>query len=124
LLSPYTDGGDRIVISGDDPPIDDRSATALALFFHELATNAAKYGALSVLDGQVRVRIAAGEDVVIGWSEHGGPPPQPSGQLGFGSTLVEMSIARQLDGRLAHEWHPEGFRIEATIPAAMLFRQE
>jgi hypothetical protein len=65
------------------------------------------------------VKIAAGKEVVIGRSEHGGPTPSPSGQLGFGATLVEMSIVRQLGGRIAHDWHPEGFRIEATIYAAM-----
>ena len=75
LIVPYQDdAAQRIVLKGDDIPIDDRSATPLALFFHELATNAAKYGALSNVNGTVTIAITQGETIEIVWSENDGPP--------------------------------------------------
>src|SRR3569623_891680 len=82
LFAPYQAVGmARLSIEGDDVTIDDRSATPLALLFHELATNASKYGALSVPDGRVTVTATRdGEATVLRWSEHGGPavtrPPE------------------------------------------------
>jgi PAS domain S-box-containing protein len=123
LLAPYGHGSESpIAIDGDDVAIDDRSATALALFFHELATNAAKYGGLSAADGRVAILIAAGDPVRIDWHETGGPAPMPSPDRGFGASLIEMSIGRQLSGRLEHAWHPEGLRLRAEVPAAMMRR--
>ncbi|WP_443027230.1 PAS domain-containing protein [Sphingomonas sp. LR60] len=73
LFSPYqTHAGERIAITGEDVAVDDRAATPLALIFHELATNASKYGALSVADGRVALTIAAeGSDMVLHWCERG-----------------------------------------------------
>jgi len=123
LLSPYQDGtGRRIAIQGDDVAVDDRSATPLALFFHELATNAAKYGALSDGNGQVHIRIRDGGEVELEWSETGGPLVGGSGRPGFGSSLVELSIGRQLGGKLNYQWRKEGLRVTARLPAKMLMR--
>lgn len=126
ILTPYRiDGSPRVAISGDEVLIDDQSATPIALIFHELATNAAKYGALSSDDGHVELAIAAdGSDVRIEWREIGGPtikgPPEHSG---FGSRLAEMSATQQLGGRIRRDWLPEGLRVTLELPAARLRRR-
>lgn len=124
LLSAYQSETQRIVVSGGDVPIDDRSATPLALSFHELATNAAKYGALSTLDGRVTIDIEeAGGDVVITWTENGGPEvKQPPAVEGFGSRLITLSTGSQLGGKLSHDWRPEGLKVVATIPRSAMSR--
>ena len=110
----------RIAVTGDDVAVDDRSATPVALLFHELATNATKYGALSVPGGSVTADVTAAEDVVmIVWTEHGGPaiaaPPEGSG---FGSRLIELSAVRQLGGQIERDWRPDGLVATLTAPRA------
>lgn len=123
LLAAYqTPGGHRIFLFGNDVAIDDRSATPLALFFHELATNSAKYGALAAGDGHVEIRIVTGDEIELGWSEHGGPPVVPAVEAGFGASLIDMSVTRQLGGTLAYDWRREGLRVIARIPAAAMSR--
>lgn len=116
ILAPYLAlSADHILISGPDIRIDDRGATPVALLFHELATNAAKYGALSTAEGNVRIDTKEiGEDVEIMWSESGGP--EVSGEpehSGFGTRLAELSIVGQLGGSIEREWRREG--LAATI---------
>jgi PAS domain S-box-containing protein len=125
LLAPYQSADNaRILIVGEDLDVDDRSATALALMFHELATNAAKYGALASADGRVELCIGKdGPDVVFDWSESGGPPVPPKVERGFGTDLVDMSVTRQLGGRLDYDWRSEGLRFTARIPAAVMTRE-
>lgn len=123
LLAPYQDsGGERIAITGADTPIDDRSATPLALFFHELATNAAKYGALCEPHGTVRIEISDDDPLVLSWIEAGGPPVLSPASGGFGGNLIEMSIARQLGGELHYDWRPAGLRVTARIPQGAMVR--
>ncbi len=125
LLMPYNSvDRQKIVIGGDNPVIDDRSTTPLALVFHELATNAAKYGALSSLDGKIVVEIARmSETVRIDWTETGGPQiTSPPSRAGFGSTLLEMSVKRQLGGRLDRHWSAEGLKATLDIPATAMAR--
>ncbi|MGB3930697.1 MAG: histidine kinase, partial [Sphingobium sp.] len=124
IFAPYrNDEGSRILLTGDDPMIDDRSATPLALLFHELATNAAKYGALSVPSGRVHLHIAqAAQAVRIDWREEGGPPVAPSGQEGFGSRLISLSVERQLGGRIMRDWQPDGLRLSLSIPSRSMSR--
>lgn len=123
LLAAYQDAeGQRIVISGDDVAIDDRSATPLALFFHELGTNAAKYGALGADGGRIEILIECGDEIVLAWREIGGAQVVATGKPGFGTILVEMSIVRQLGGRLDYDWRPEGLCLTARIPASALLR--
>jgi two-component sensor histidine kinase len=76
LLQPYEiEGHDRIVVEGDDGPLDHHASTPISLAVHELATNAAKYGAFSTAEGQVRVEgRLSGETYHICWIEQGGPP--------------------------------------------------
>ncbi|QGP79090.1 sensor histidine kinase [Sphingobium sp. CAP-1] len=124
IFAPYRGAvAPRILLSGDDPRIDDRSATPLALLFHELATNAAKYGALSVADGRVHLHVVLeGDEVRIDWREEGGPAFAPRGQDGFGSRLITLSVERQLGGRIVRDWQADGLRISLWIPSRSMSR--
>lgn len=125
ILSPYPAMEEgRIVISGADTRIDDRGATPVALLIHELATNALKYGSLSVDEGTVELAIACeGGWVSMVWTERRGPPiALAPREEGFGSRLIEMSVVSQLGGTLERNWHAEGMVAQARIPAASLAR--
>jgi PAS domain S-box-containing protein len=124
IFAPYRGAdGDRILLSGDDPRIDDRSATPLALLFHELATNAAKYGALSVAGGSVHIHVETKDgEVHISWREKDGPAVKPAGAEGFGSRLMTLSVERQLGGRIAREWRADGLWISLAIPVRSMSR--
>ena len=122
LLAPYGDqSGSRMDLSGDDVPVSAKSATPLALVFHELATNSAKYGAFSVAGGKVAVvtRVQRNE-VVLVWTETGGPEPEQDRGLGFGSRLVEKSVDTQLSGSLTRDFTPEGMIATLTLPLSAL----
>lgn len=125
LLDPYiTNGTDRVVVGGDDVSIDDRSATPIALIGHELATNSAKYGALSVPDGTLTVDIErSGDDLVIVWREAGGPPIAEAPTVrGFGSELTDLSAERQLGGTIEREWRKEGLQVTLRLQVSRLHR--
>lgn len=123
LFAPYQRDDAGVSVSGDDLPVDDRSATPLALLFHELATNATKYGALSVEGGRVTVAVTQGpERVSMDWHEAGGPPVTPGVADGFGSQLIELSAVRQLGGTVSRDWDPAGLRVRVEIPLAALRR--
>ena len=126
LLSPYPalDEG-RLTIQGDDLPVDDRGATPIGLVFHELATNASKYGALATPDGRVRLTSSIQEGRVhLVWEERGGPPILHEPELsGFGSRLTEISIVQQLGGTLERDWAREGLSVRIELPAKALSRE-
>src|SRR3954464_5739207 len=95
----------RFAASGVEIRIGSELSVTLAMAFHELVTNALKYGALSVPNGRIRViwhieeAIADGaERMTIVWSEHGGPAVKDPSRRGFGSELIEKGLARQLGG--------------------------
>jgi len=114
---------ERIAVDGADVTIDDRSATPLALLFHELATNATKYGALANADGRVAVMVARGDAVTtVAWVETGGPAVAPPAHAGFGSQLIEMSAVRQLGGTVTRDWRAEGLTVTVTVPNAAFSR--
>nr|WP_202385544.1 PAS domain-containing protein [Altericroceibacterium endophyticum] len=118
LFAPYGTGdGARVRVVGDDFGILARSATPLALVFHELATNSAKYGALSVEDGFVELSVSDQDDdlLVLLWEEHGGPPPKTMPTDGFGSRLVEMSVTGQLGGSWERRWSEDGLVVELSL---------
>ena len=126
LMAPYQiEGQQRIRISGPDLAIDDQAATPVALVFHELATNAAKYGALSTANGQVSITSRReGDRVVIDWLERGGPPVTGvPNRRGFGTQLAEMSVERQLGGTISREWQRDGLALSLTLDIATLTRQ-
>lgn len=126
LFRPYgEDDAPRVLISGVNPEVDDRSATPLALLFHELATNAAKYGALSNADGRVDLAILDEDgDFRFRWTERGGPPVSEDGGRGsgFGTRLIALSVEAQLKGQLDRHWRPDGLEVEVKVPAASLVR--
>lgn len=125
LLSSYPAWSEgRLHIAGDDLPIDDRSATPLGLLFHELATNAAKYGALGAPEGSVEIRCRRdGDRCRIVWTERGGPTiDAPPALDGFGSKLIRLAVEDQLAGSLVHRWEREGLVLEMEAPEANLRR--
>lgn len=123
LLLPYkTSGCGRISVTGDDIAIDDRSATPLALVFHELATNSSKYGAIGSEEGTVEIVLADGDLVRMVWIERGTTRPSGDASAGFGSRLIEMSIKRQLGGEITRHWEGDNLEIELTIPRSNVCR--
>jgi PAS domain S-box-containing protein len=125
LLSPYDqDGNPRFELIGDDAEIDDGAATPLALLIHELATNAAKYGALSTPDGRIVLTGARdGTRYHLSWKEIGGPVIEPH-ELpeGFGSRVIALSVEGQLRGTLNRSWEADGLRVDVDLPLDTLRR--
>lgn len=120
LFAPYAQGHPgRFVMTGDDLAVDDRAATPLALVFHDLATNAAKYGALSTEHGRVEITgRKTDQTYLLTWTERGGPPlPPEPGPPGFGTTLSQISVEGQLGGRLQRRWAPEGLEVVVEAPS-------
>jgi two-component sensor histidine kinase len=118
-LRPFAQAG-RIQLHGRSVPVPARAAVALAMVVHELATNAAKHGALSDERGRVEITwgVQEGEpsSLWMRWVESGGPPVQPPSSKGFGTTLLERSLVYDLDGTLELEFPPEGARAWFTLP--------
>jgi PAS domain S-box-containing protein len=127
LFRAYSDdtGATRVHISGDDAVFDDQAATSVALLFHELATNAAKYGALATAAGRVELATRRDDDrFILTWTEIGGPAIEaPPERQGFGSSLASLSVEGQLGGRLHREWAADGLRIVVDLPATALSRR-
>jgi PAS domain S-box-containing protein len=120
---PSRDGEVRVRIHGPPVRLPPKTAIAVALAFHELATNAAKYGALSADAGRVdlnwTVRGQEGaRSLKIVWRESGGPPVRPPGRTGFGTRLIERGLAADLNGKVEIDYAPDGVRctIEAALP--------
>ena len=119
-LSPYSrDGEMRTRIDGPAVMLKPDAAQTMAVALHELATNAAKYGALSVATGRVRVEWsgAAGGWLVLRWTETGGPPVHPPTRKGFGTHVMEAMIQGHVMGDVRLDWRAEGLRCEITVPA-------
>lgn len=113
----------RVSVGGPAASLAPTAVQALALAVHELATNAAKYGALSVPGGRLEVDswwLGPGTDLSLRWREIGGPPPRPPGAEGFGLTLIRQCLEAQLDGTVRFQWAPDGLVVQATVPARHL----
>ncbi len=93
-------------------------AQAIAVALHEVATNAAKYGALSEAAGQVRVEWSPAADgrLVLRWTEAGGPPVKPPTHRGFGTHVMEAMIRGHAKGDVQLDWHADGLACEITLP--------
>jgi two-component sensor histidine kinase len=116
LLVPYQSDG-RIVVTGTNLQVANKAMMSIALLIHELATNATKYGALSVPEGRVEVvSIVSDRSLRIDWIEKDGPPIQAPLAMGFGSSLTRISVEAQLGGRISYDWQPAGLVVCATIP--------
>jgi PAS domain S-box-containing protein len=91
---------------------------SLSLLFHELATNAVKYGALGRADGNVAVEWGRnGDSMQIRWMEEGGPPVAAPKRKGFGTRLLSQVSGRQLNAKLEFDWNPKGLRLRIRLPA-------
>jgi PAS domain S-box-containing protein len=117
-LAPYgLKGIARSRIDGPELVLEPKSAQAIAMVLHELTTNAVKYGALSVPSGRLRVQWSRGEtQLVIHWSEAGGPPVKPPNREGFGTRVVGRVVKADLEGTLRFDWKPDGLACEIIIP--------
>ncbi len=93
------------------------AAQPVTLLLHELATNAAKHGALSTAEGRLAIRWSLDEEgALLVWEEQGGPVlPGPPAWLGFGTELIDMNAGAPLDGGIAREWRPQGLRCVLRI---------
>ena len=117
-LAPYRRlDSDTIAAAGPDISLEPRTAQTLALALHELSTNAAKYGALSVISGRVRLAWELQPDrLVLNWVETGGPPTQPPASPGFGIRVIGASVERQLEGETKFDWRTEGLHCTLSVP--------
>nr|WP_280842970.1 HWE histidine kinase domain-containing protein [Pararoseomonas baculiformis] len=123
-LAPWLENGRAIRIEmpdgTDEAEVSPRQAQALVLAFHELGTNATKYGALSVPEGSVTIRCEAaeGKEVVLRWQERGGPPVvRPPDRRGFGTRLLERGLAQDLGpgSKVELLFEPAGLRAAIRI---------
>jgi PAS domain S-box-containing protein len=118
ILAPYDAGpaSGRLSLAGHDLPISGPALTSFALLLHEFATNAAKYGALSVEEGRVDIVCETDGDAVrLTWTENGGPPVRDAGEAtGFGTRLARATVQGQLGGAIGREWREEGLVIRLT----------
>jgi PAS domain S-box-containing protein len=117
-LAPYRAGNaEKIKTAGPEVLLQPASAQTLALALHELATNAAKYGALSTIAGKLELswQLRDGK-LVLDWDETGGPVAKPPSANGFGTRIIVASIERQLHGHIAFDWRREGLRCEISVP--------
>ncbi|WP_270935461.1 chemotaxis protein CheB [Falsiroseomonas oryzae] len=125
-LEPYAPGAGRLTTLGRSVHLRPRAALALGMVLHELATNAAKHGALGAEGG--RVAIAWSEETrggeprfVLRWTETGGPKPDPAPtRQGFGSELIEREVRHDLAGTLEMTFGEEGLVATIVLPRAVL----
>lgn len=125
LLSPYEDTdafSGRIRVAVPRMGVGEATATTIALIVHELATNSLKYGALCSDSGRLDISgCNDGDDVRIVWTEHGGPPVTPGERPpGYGSRLVERSVAGQLGGSIDYDWAESGLIVTLWTKASKL----
>jgi PAS domain S-box-containing protein len=126
ILSPYVGSQEErnpLVMHGPPVVIGAHAVTSLALVLHELATNAAKYGAFSVPEGSVHVRWACPDDtLVMRWEERGGPTLAAMAPMaeGFGTVLCNHSVHGQFGGTFSRSWTPSGLVVDLSIPGERL----
>ena len=109
-LAPYSGAGEgRVHVDGPQFLLRPNDAQVVAIILHELATNAAKYGALSVPNGQVHLQWLHRADgqLVLTWTEMGGPTVRAPSRQGFGSRIISQLIDQQ-QGQTQFDWRPEG----------------
>ncbi len=115
-LEPYR-SGDKVSIDGPGISLQPSTAQGLALALHELATNAAKHGALSSVSGKVRLSWRLQPDALIfDWAESGGPQIARPTTRSFGLRVIRASIEQQLNGRTKFDWDPDGLHCSFWIP--------
>jgi PAS domain S-box-containing protein len=123
-VEPYREVSPEMVrICGEQIKVGAQASLTLAMIFHELANNAAKFGALSSAEGRLAVSWAVANGVcaspptlVIDWEESGGPPVSAPERPGFGSRLLQHGITRQFRGSTRLDYDPSGLRCRMEIP--------
>ncbi|MBL0404110.1 sensor histidine kinase [Microvirga aerilata] len=122
-VAPYSSRGeDRLHLQGPKVRLPPRTALSLAMMLQELATNAVKYGALSNATGEIRIAWEVKQAEPSGylhlwWEESGGPPVQAPARKGFGSRLIERSLAHDLNGTVRMEFRTGG--VVCTVDAPL-----
>jgi light-regulated signal transduction histidine kinase (bacteriophytochrome)/CheY-like chemotaxis protein len=118
-LKPYREGTRSVTLRGPRIWLDSRAFSVMALVLHEMSTNAAKYGSLSVNGGRLDVewRRLANHDCELVWTENGGPPVSLPSRAGFGSVLITRSVPYELEGEAKIEYPPEGVRARFVVPS-------
>jgi two-component sensor histidine kinase len=121
VLQPYLiNNPERVRMYGPKVPLPPRLAVVLAMILHEIATNAAKYGALSLPEGRIAVRWhlqrSARPILRIEWRERDGPPVQEPERRGFGSRFIEGSVAAELRGTAKLAFERSGLVCTMEIP--------
>lgn len=107
----------RVLLDGPALRLAAHRVVAFGMLVHELATNAAKYGALSVPQGQLRVRWRIeNQALVLDWEEAGGPPVVAPARHGFGTRMISRGLARQLGAEVGTDWRREGLRFTLRMP--------
>ena len=129
ILSPYIEmpsdsSGSRLTLKGPSVPLGARAVTTFALILHELATNAAKYGALSLEEGTLRITWECVDNLLIlKWEESGGPALRgPPKSEGFGTAISNHSVREQFGGTMFHKWNLQGLSVELSVPMERLSR--
>ncbi len=120
-LELFDEAGDRILIDGPPVELNADSAQAIGLALHELATNAVKYGALSLPGGRIALtwtRATGRLDIV--WRETGGPPPGQSARTGFGTLILQTMMRDQCGAVVEVRYDPAGLVWQASMPAEKL----
>jgi PAS domain S-box-containing protein len=102
----------RITAGGPEISLKPQQAVTFSLALHELATNAAKYGALSVPNGRVAIAWSGEEEILFTWEEFGGPQVGPPTRTGFGSVILNQALGSTLGGQVQISFSPEGLRLE------------
>ncbi|MFA7584842.1 MAG: CHASE domain-containing protein [Novosphingobium sp.] len=118
-LAPYLDPDDSHVdLDGPVVPLAANDALSLGLALHELSTNAAKYGALSVPEGRVEVswKMAGPDLCEVEWKERGGPPVSQPTRRGFGADLIEKVVSHELNSPVNIAFEPDGVRCNFKVP--------
>jgi PAS domain S-box-containing protein len=119
-LAPYR-AGDKIAFNGPDISLQPATAQGLALALHELATNAAKHGALSSMKGKVGLTWQLQPDaLMLQWTENGGPRIEAPSTRSFGLRVIAASIEQQLGGKAEFDWNRKGLRCNMSIPRSEL----
>ncbi len=127
-LGPYMTLSSRVRMNGPDLHLSPKSAVVLGMAFHELATNAVKYGALSAASGRVKVDWTVdgwgdGAVLTVNWVELDGPVLETQPSPGFGSRLLRQTITRELAGQLDIRFEREGLRCTLSVPIGLADQQ-
>lgn len=122
-MAPYAS---NVAVDGPTVLLAPEAAQAFAMVLHELATNAAKHGALSQTSGKLSIKWSFGDQgrcLVLEWREKDGPPVKPPERRGFGTLVIRQNMEHQLAGKAQIDWHPEGLHVNMQVPTSAVVRR-